>query len=119
MVLNSRGHRRAGQGEILARVFPLFPDCVIQAPGARAGGHQPQVEKAKDHRFFAAVVDGPETARRPTREIGHRHFAAQDKRRRAGEQPQKNEQPAGYFQRSREPMHRSKIEIDSSSRKAP
>jgi len=119
MVLNSRGLGRAGRGETFTPLFLLFPEQVIQAPGTGAGGNQPQIEEAKDHGFFATVINGPEAAWRPTPEIGYGHFAAEEERGRAGEQPQENEGTPGNFQWSRESVQRSEAVIDPSSRKAP
>src|ERR1700757_774482 len=92
---------------------------MIQTPRPWPGGHQPQVYEAEDYGFLAAVVDGPKPARRPAPEIRDSHFAAQDKRCRAGEQPEENQRPAHDLQRTRESAHRSEIVIDPSARKAP
>src|SRR5579864_452481 len=87
---------------------------IVQAPRTSTGSNQPKVDEAEDHGFFATVVDRPKTARRPTAEIGYRHFAAQDECRWPGEEAEDHQQPASNFQRSGQAVKCPEIVVHSS-----
>src|SRR5262245_52956574 len=75
----------------------------VDAPRTRARGEEIQEDKAVENRRFAAVGNGPESARCVAHKVGHSHFAAQEESHGPGKQSQDYEQAAHELEHTGDP----------------
>ena len=94
-------------------------DQAIHTPWAGPRRNQPQEQEAKDHRLLATVGHRPESTGRPSGEVCHGHFTAEDECGCPREQSQDNQESAAYFKRARKTVHREVIMVYPAIGKAP
>src|SRR5262245_66645610 len=85
----------------------IYP--TIKTVCARTSRHEPQIEITEQYSFFAAVRDGPESARRPRLEVGDRHFTTQNKCREAREETEHKQDGPNRFEQTGKATLRKQI----------